>query len=187
MPLIAAGGRVKRLKQDLADMKALSEKCPAIKFRTIDDGDAPEKYEVSFYLRTIIDEENGEPIYREADSPTIISIDLSKEVSGYPFGGIKAQCITMPQPYHPNWFESGRWGGTIRSYRIIEPLAMQIIHITKEIQFDLLTGIHCWSNCRAADWCLKNIEGSAYFPCDASIIPNYEEIYPSSTIFIKKG
>ncbi len=28
---------------------------------------------------------------------------------------------------------------------------------------------------------------SAYFPCDVSIIPNYEEINSSSTIIIKKG
>lgn len=184
MPTIAPGaGRVRRLKQDLIDMKALSEKCPAIKFRTLDNGDAPEKYEVSFYLRTIIGEDNRKPIYRGAENPTIISIDLSK----YPFGGIHAQCITMPQPYHPNWFESGRWGGTIRDSRIIEPLAMNIIYIAKEIQFDLLTGIYNWSNCRAAHWCQKNIEDSAYFPCDASIIPNYEVINPTSTIIIKKG
>lgn len=40
MPSIATGGRIKRLKQDLLDMKALSEKCPAIKFRTLDDSAA---------------------------------------------------------------------------------------------------------------------------------------------------
>lgn len=57
MPSISPDGRSRRLKQDLLDMKALSEKCPAIKFRTLDNGDAPEKYEVSFYLRTIIGEE----------------------------------------------------------------------------------------------------------------------------------
>lgn len=171
MPSISPDGRSRRLKQDLLDMKALSEKCPAIKFRTLDNGDAPEKYEVSFYLRTIIGEENDDPIYREAENPTIISLDLS----GYPFGGIKAQCITMPQPYHPNWFESGRWGGTYNHGVICDTLAMQVILIAKEIQFKLLTGIHCWSNGKAAAWC-KLMNESAVFPCDDIVVPNYNEI-----------
>lgn len=162
-------------------MKALSEKCPAIKFRTLDDGDAPEKYEVSFHLRTIIGEDNGEPIFREADSPTIISIDLSKEVGGYPFGGIKAQCITMPQPYHPNWFESGRWSTDAR-WRYNQ-LAEYVLRIAKEIQFEPQSGVFTndWTNVKAAMWCRLKKE-TVIFPCDDTIIPDYKDIHKPITI-----
>lgn len=77
MPNISSGGRTKRLEQDLKDMTILARRCPAIKFKTLDSGNAPQKYEVSFYLRTIIGVRSGRPIYREADKPTKVVIDLS--------------------------------------------------------------------------------------------------------------
>ena len=179
MPSISPDGRSRRLKQDLLDMKALSEKCPAIKFRVLDDGDAPEEYEVSFYLKTIIGEIKGKPVYRDANLPTIVLIDLRK----YPYGRIKAQCMTKPPPYHPNWYEFGLWDQITGNSRVSDTLAELVIRMAKTIQFvPAVTNSSSASNVAAADWWKKHLK-SRYFPCDNTVILDYyNDIHKPITI-----
>lgn len=182
MPNISSGGRTKRLEQDLKDMTILARRCPAIKFKTLDSGNAPQKYEVSFYLRTIIGVRGGRPIYREADKPTKVVIDLS----GYPFGRIKANCITMPQPYHPNWFEGGGWCQITGNSRVSDTLAELVIRMAKTIQFvPAVTNPGSAANGAAADWWEKNLRRSGYFPCDNTPIPEAFQLKSVITIHKK--
>lgn len=170
MPSIPIGGRIKRLKQDLIDMKALSEKCPAIKFRTLDNGDAPEKYEVSFYLRTIIGENNGKPVYREATIPSMFIFDLSN----YPFKYLRTTFVSPPTPFHPCFNECGQFdyskfdmcfGGA--------PLAMHVIKVAKALQFEYISPSSF--NRDAMNWYEKH-KHETNFPCDKTIIPDYSDI-----------
>lgn len=182
MPNISSSGRNHRLEQDLKDMTILSRRCPAIKFRTLDSGNAPQKYEVSFYLRTIIGVTAGRPIYREATNPTKVVIDLS----GYPFGRIRANCITMPQPYHPNWFEGGSWCQITGEARVSDTLAELVIRMAKTIQFvPAVTNPGSAANIEAANWWRTNLSRSNYFPCDTTKIPEAFQLKSIITVHKK--
>lgn len=179
MPNIQSGGRTKRLEQDLKDMTILARRCPAIKFRTLDSGNAPQKYEVSFYLRTIIGEKRGKPVYREANNPTRVIIDLSN----YPFGRIRSNCVTMPQPYHPNWFEGGSWCQITGDSRVSDTLAELVIRMAKTIQFvPAVTNPGSAANGSAASWWRANVGRSGYFPCDTTAIPEAFQLKSVITI-----
>lgn len=173
MPTITPGaGRIKRLKHELLDMKALSEKCPAIKFKVLDDSDAPEKYEVSFFLRTIIGEIKEKPVYREADMPSIFLIDLFQ----YPYSYIRTSSITIPPPFHPCFLENGQFD---ISSSWSDSLANIIIHIAKALQFNYI--ITCSFNVEAEVWIEKN-KHKRYFPCDDTVIPDFKDIHKTIPI-----
>jgi len=157
------------------------ELCPAIKFCTLETGDAPQKYAVSFYLRTIIGVSDEKPIYREADEPTIVEVDLCN----YPFGRIKTKCITTP-PFHPNWYDSGIWGET-GSPDVSEILTELVVRIAKSIQFaPSVTSPYTWSNPVAANWWNQN-KSKGWFPCDFTIFPSTEKIRPEPKISIQRN
>lgn len=176
MPTITPGaGRIKRLKQELADMTTLSEKCPAIKFRVLDDSDAPERYEISFYLRTIIGIENDIPLIRDAATPSVFIFDLSN----YPFSYIRTSSISTPVPFHPCFNECGQFdyskfdlcfGGA--------PLAMHAIKVAKALQFEYISSSSFNSD---ANYWIAEHENENIFLCDKNIIPEYEDIIQKLT------
>ncbi len=173
------GGRNKRLESDLKEMSILARRCPAIKFRALENGKRPQRYEVSFYLRTIVGERNGKPIYREASDPTKVVIDISS----YPFGRISATCLTMPQPYHPNWFESGGWCQITGDSRVEDTLAALVIRMAKTIQFDVsVTNPDSAANLSAASWWRRNLGRTNYFPCDNTKIPEIFQLKSVITV-----
>lgn len=91
-----------RLKNEYELMKNMKGKSKVIDF-TVDDPDKPERYTVTFNIRTIIGKDaNGKPIYRDR---SVVDITLSKE---HPEVKPTAKMQGTP-PFHPNWYVDGTY------------------------------------------------------------------------------
>lgn len=170
MPKINQDFRKKLLQYDKKCMEILSSQCPEIQFKVLDDEETPELYEVSYYLKTIISEKYGKPIYQNGDIPTIIFFDFSKPF--YPCGGLHLK-VKSQVPYHPNWYENGILShGDMRWLGVIE----RIIFVAKIIQFQpQVTAQYDVCNRNAKVFWEKN-KYREIFPCDDTKIPSVEEI-----------
>lgn len=161
--------RKSRLIRDYDEMKKIIS--PAINW--VGYGDPPDKYEVTFRIRSIIDlDKNNAPVYRD-EHKVIIEIP-----SGYPFSGesVMAKMASGYTPiFHPNFWIGGLiciWGGGSTLWDPNETIAMVCTRIARLIQFDpyLTQESHSNPNPRAADWYIKN-KGSNLFPTDRQLIP----------------
>lgn len=160
--------RITRLNKDWDEMKKILS--PAINWTGY--GTPPYRYDVSYYIRSIVGlDSSGAPIYR-SEHKVIIEIP-----SGYPYSGesIVAKMADGFNPiFHPNFWIGGLiciWGNGNTYLGPNETVAMVCTRIALLIQFDpfLTQGSHR-ANPQAADWYLKNKE-SGLFPTDRKIIP----------------
>ena len=124
-----------------------------------------EQYELTFKIRSIVGIDRGAPIYRGVH---VVRLSLP---AGYPNADFpKAQMVTRPFVYHPNWFTSGRWcyGSASKS---TEGLGNFVVRMMQTLQYvDSIINPHSPANTEANSWYLKN-RGSAIFPTDRKKLP----------------
>ncbi|MBR1442014.1 MAG: hypothetical protein IJ583_00590 [Firmicutes bacterium] len=146
-----------RLKNDYEEMKKI--RSDVIKWRVL-KGEEPyaEVYEVTLNIRTIIGIQDGKPVYRDK---SVVKIELPET---YPFEQPHAYMVTMPQPFHPNWYVSGKW--CFGFWDISESLMSYVYRMAKTVQFQPeYTNPQSPANHDALPWWFAN-EKSEYVPCD---------------------
>lgn len=150
-----------RLKNDYKEMCNI--RGGIIQWREI-IGKAPyvEGYELTVNIRSVI---GRGPEYRDSH---VIKITIPE---GYPVTSPpEVEMITKPQPYHPNWFTSGRWcGGRWLSN---EGLGHHVIRMIRTLQFDPeITNVKSPANDDATIWYKAN-SGRTFLPCDMQTLPD---------------
>jgi hypothetical protein len=94
--------------------------------------------------------------------------------------------ITRPAPFHPNWWESGKW--CYGTWMPSESLGNFVIRMIKTLQFDQsITNPESPANRDANVWYLSN-KYSGWFPCDKQQPPDPTSAFSSSggTFAIKR-
>jgi ubiquitin-protein ligase len=149
-----------RLKNDHAEM--VNIKSELVQWRAI-QGNAPyvEAYELMIKVKTII---GPSPTYRDEH---IIHLTLPEN---YPISPPEIVMQTTPQPFHPNWYQSGKW--CFGSWDISEGLGHHVIRMIRTLQFDReITNPASPANGPAKDWYLSRLNGTL-FPCDTTTLPD---------------
>lgn len=149
-----------RLQNDYQEM--LNIKGNIVDWRTT-KGSPPyvEAYELTVRVRTII---GSGPNYR---GEHIILIELP---ANYPIGPPQTSMRTTPQPFHPNWYSSGRW--CYGSWDFSESLGHHVIRMIQTLQFNLdITNPNSAANSEANSWFQAN-QGRSLFPCDNTVLPD---------------
>jgi hypothetical protein len=80
------------------------------------------------------------------------------------------QMVTSPPPYHPNWFNAGRW--CYGTWIVSEGLGSHVIRMIQTLQFDPeITNEGSPANASARDWYVAK-KNSGLFPCDRQQLPD---------------
>lgn len=150
--------RLERLRNDAVETRRLHGDV----LRVTADGETPERYRLLVRVRSIM---SPGPTYRGEHE---VEVDLP---SGYPWSKPQIKLLTLPPPFHPNWFLDGGWcGGT---WDPEESLARHVLRMVKTLQFDPeVTNPSSPANREAADWYRRNLE-TGLFPCDRTPLPNF--------------
>lgn len=144
-----------RLKNEYEELMKINGK--VIKIEPL--GDAPyEKYRVTFFVRTII---GPDPIYRDK---TVCILTLRRYFPDDP-PFMKVDDSSMPQPWHPNWFESGAWD--FGCWKPEDSLVDFIYRCARSLQFNTeMVNTLSVSNWRALAFWNENKDNSKIIPCD---------------------
>ncbi|HWN41145.1 MAG TPA: ubiquitin-conjugating enzyme E2 [Thermoanaerobaculia bacterium] len=150
--------RRERLRSDEAEMRRLNSDV----IRVTATGDPPETYRLRVRVRSII---GPGPTYRGEHE---VQIDLP---AGYPLlSPPRVKMLTMPPPFHPNWYSGGDWCGG--EWNPEERLARHVLRMVRVLQFDpSLTNPDSAANREAADWYRRN-QSHGLFPCDRTVLPD---------------
>jgi ubiquitin-protein ligase len=149
-----------RLMNDYVEMTNI--RGPVVQWRPV-RGTAPyvEAYELTVNVRTIV---GSGPDYRVTH---VIRLELPPN---YPFAAPEAVMSTRPQPYHPNWFTSGRW--CFGTWDIAEGLGHYVVRMIQTLQFDeKITNPNSPANGEAKSWYLAN-RNRGRFPTDQQVLPD---------------
>lgn len=149
-----------RLKNDYVEMTNISG--PIVQWRPL-RGSPPfvEAYELTVNVRTLV---GPGPDYRDRH---VITLALPPN---YPFAPPVAEMTTRPQPYHPNWFGSGRW--CFGTWDIAEGLGHYVVRLLRTLQFDEeITNPSSPANASARDWYLAH-QRRGTFPTDRQVLPD---------------
>jgi ubiquitin-protein ligase len=141
-----------------------------------------EEYEVTINVRTIFGIDlSRRPSYR---SSSVVRLSLPNE---YPAVAPHIGMITIPPPFHPNWFTNGSW--CYGTWNPAESLGNFISRMIKTLQFDpLITNPDSPANREATTWYLEN-KNSGFFPCDRQVLPDPTSAFSSfggGTFIVKK-
>lgn len=147
-----------RLENDYKEMRNIQGSI--ISFEA--EGTPPDKYILTVKVRTII---GPGPVYRDEHQ---LQVTLP---SDYPASAPEIVMLTKPQPYHPNWFESGRrW--CYGTWDMAEGLGHHIVRMIRTLQYDTeITNEKSPANAHANEWYIKNRNGG-FFPCDRQTLPD---------------
>jgi ubiquitin-protein ligase len=128
------------------------------------EGGAPphvERYRLTVRVRTII---GPAPTYRD-----VHELQLALPPS-YPNGPPEITMLTRPQPFHVNWFASGKW--CFGSWDKVEPLARHVLRMIRTLQFDsAITNVASPANQEAGAWYSANLR-RGLFPTDGQELPD---------------
>jgi ubiquitin-protein ligase len=148
-----------RLKNDYQEMKNIQGSI--VQWRIL-EGEPPyvESYEVTVKVKTFI----GPDEFRDSH---VIKVTLPE---GYPMSAPEVKMISSPQPYHPNWYNGGKW--CYGSWSISEGLGHHVVRMMKTLQYDKeITNPDSPANSDAKRWYLNNLERGK-FPCDRQVLPD---------------
>lgn len=150
-----------RLKNDFKEMCNI--RCNEISWvGTVGNSPYFESYEINVKIRTLI---GPEPTYR---SQHLLKLSLP---SDYPRACPEIHMLTRPQPYHPNWYTSGKW--CHGSWVISEGLGHFVLRMIRTLQYDLeITNPDSPANSEANRWFLQNRGTRGLFPCDKTSLPD---------------
>ncbi len=126
-------------------------------------GNAPyvEAYRLKVNVRSIIDHS---PQYRESHE---IHLELPDR---YPIDAPKANMISKPVIFHPNWFADSRW--CYGTWDIAEGLGDYVMRMVRTLQYDMtITNENSPANTSAKDWYVSN-RNRGIFPCDRQTLPD---------------
>jgi ubiquitin-protein ligase len=149
-----------RLQNDHVEM--LNIRGAMVDWRAI-AGAAPyiEGYDLTVRVRTIIDSRRA---YRSTHSIQLILPE------GYPTARPELVMTSRPQPYHPNWYGSGKWCSG--DWYMSEGLGHHVVRMLRTLQFDPeITNPLSPANSAAKDWYLAN-QGRGWFPTDKQVLPD---------------
>lgn len=120
-----------------------------------------EEYELTVNIKSII---SSVPDYRNQH---IIQIILP---ANYPIKPPETKIQGQPSPFHPNWYENGRWcHGT---WDFSEGLGVYVVRMIKTLQFDLsISNPKSPANRGAVTWFKRNLNKNI-FPCDKTPLPD---------------
>jgi ubiquitin-protein ligase len=150
--------RRERLRNDLAEMRRLQDSGV---IHVTAAGDPPESYRLNVKVRSIM---GPGPTYRGEHD---VQVDLPP---GYPRTAPQVRMLSMPPPFHPNWFRSGSWCGG--DWTDEEHLAHLVLRMVRTLQFDpALTNPGSEANHEAAEWFRRNAH-KGLFPCDRTVMPD---------------
>jgi ubiquitin-protein ligase len=151
--------RNQRLKNDHSEM--INLRGELISWRIL-RGAAPfvEEYELTVHVRTII---GDQPSYRDSHQ---IRLSLP---NGYPVAPPEIVMLSRPAPFHPNWWESGKWCyGTWTG----ESLGRHVIRMIRTLQYDPeITNENSPANRTANNW-YQGSRSLGIFPCDNKTLPD---------------
>lgn len=152
-----------RLENEYRQMSNLRRQGSLIDWEVISgDSSAPDGYKITINARSII---SNRPDYR---TKHVVELRIP---AGYPFNGSpEAKMVTMPPPFHPNWWANGKWcHGT---YAPSEPLGEYVIRMVKTIIFNPdITNPDSPANIDAKNWYLDNLQ-RGIFPTDNIMMPD---------------
>ena len=149
-----------RLKNDYTEMSNI--RGPIVQWRAL-RGTPPyvEEYELTVKVRTIL---SARLEYRDTHT---IRLTLPPT---YPFSAPEAVMVTRPQPFHPNWFTTGRW--CYGTWEISEGLGHFVVRLLRTLQFDdEITNPNSPANRDANTWYLAN-RTRGLFPPDRQVLPD---------------
>jgi len=159
-----------RIKNDYYELMSIScnmlEICPVL-------GKPPfvTEYKITIRANSILGVVRNNPIYRKIHEVKLVLGE------SYPISAPFVQMISMPQPYHPNWFVNGTWCGGLWLPK--ESISSYVYRMAKTIQFSpSFTNPSSAANSEAAAWYLKNRFNKDLIPCDHNEIPTLGEIKP---------
>jgi ubiquitin-protein ligase len=151
-----------RLKNDYREMCNIRGQI--ITWRAV-EGTPPyvEAYLLRVNVRSII---GKGPDYRDHHD---IYIELP---ANYPAAPPKAEMVSDPVVFHPNWWTDKRW--CYGTWDISEGLGHYVIRMIRTLQFDpAITNEDSPANIAAKDWYLSN-RRLGIFPCDLQVLPDPE-------------
>lgn len=150
-----------RLKNDFQEMKNI--RGSIINWEIL-KGVQPhvEEYKLTVNVRCII---GPTPTYRSKHEIKLVIPD------DYPIKAAPiATMLTKPYPYHPNWFESGRW--CYGTWNIAEGLGHYVIRMVRTLLYDVeITNERSPANGAANDWFKRN-RNNGLFPSDKLRLPD---------------
>ena len=125
-------------------------------------GNAPyESYKVTFNIRTII---SPAPSYRDK---TVCTLTIPPN---YPKGAPTIITSHTPYPWHPNWYQNGRW--CLGGWNEEESLANYIHRCARVLQFDpVITNPGSPANRDAIAFWNANKRNRRVIPCDTQALP----------------
>jgi ubiquitin-protein ligase len=120
-----------------------------------------EAYKLDIEVRTII---GPGPRYRDEHEVKVVL------PPNYPASAPQTQMTTRPQPFHPNWYQSGRW--CCGRWNASESLGRHIIRMIRTLQFaPEITDPRSPANSEAGRWYRKH-KSKGLFPCDTQSLPD---------------
>lgn len=152
--------RRERLESDYEEMCNI--RGPIVQW-AVGGGTVPhvEVYRLTVRVRTVI---GPRPEYRDLHE-LVVSLPPS-----YPNGPPEITMVTRPQPYHVNWFPSGKW--CFGSWDKIEPLGRHVLRMIRTVQFDsAITNVKSPANSDAGRWYTENL-ARGLFPTDRQELPD---------------
>lgn len=127
-----------------------------------------EEYRIWLNVKTIV---GSGPTFRDRHE-IIVSLPPS-----YPIGQPDIRMVTAPPPFHPNWYEKGKWcPGT---WVPTESLGYLVQRAIRTIMFDdEITNPNSPANWTASNWYNQN-RGRGIFPIKGYALPNPQAAGPS--------
>jgi ubiquitin-protein ligase len=120
-----------------------------------------EEYELTVRVSTIIGPD------RETRQEHIIRLRLPE---GYPVTAPETHMLTRPQPFHPNWYITGKW--CYGTWDMAEGLGHHVVRMIRTLQFDAeITNAGSAANSAARDWYNSN-QHKGWFPVDTQRLPD---------------
>lgn len=150
--------RLERLRNDHLEMQRLDG--DVIRVRA--EGNPPERYRLLVRVRSIIGPGPEHRLEHE------VQVDLRPS---YPWSGPpEIRMLTLPVPFHPNWFVGGLWCGGL--WNPEEGLAAHVLRMVKTLQFDPeVSNPSSPAYPEAAAW-FRRHQRSGFFPCDRTPLPD---------------
>jgi len=119
------------------------------------------KYTITFNIRTFI---SARPTYRDS---TVCTLDIPP---GYPREAPTLLSVSSPQPYHVNWFTSGRW--CFGSWNPEEPLVNYVLRAARVLRNDPeLVNVNSPANSSVIPFWEANKNNKRMVPCDSKTLP----------------
>lgn len=124
-------------------------------------GTPPDEYTVTVKVRGII---GPGPDYRDEHR---LRVRLPAD---YPASAPEIVMLSKPQPYHPNWFSSGKW--CFGTWDMAEGLGHYVVRMIRTLQYDTeITNERSPANSDANHWYVNN-RHKGFFPCDRQDLPD---------------